>query len=67
MMERFSGSTVHVHLRKSPMNTKLHNRGKVGDLNDFGMVLIHGENKISFFPWTNVLRIDLITEEIKND
>ena len=66
MMERFDGGRVHVHLRKSPINTKLHNRGRA-TMNDLGLVLVHGDNKFSFFPWANVLRVDLIEEAMIND
>ncbi len=59
MNDLFFGKVVHVHIFKSPLPSKLHLRGVIIEWNDQGVALKHSGGLVTFFPWTNIMRIDL--------
>ena len=50
-------SEVRIHLKHMPSNVKQHNVGNIVYLDSIGLVLKNGQ--ISFYPWYNILRIDI--------
>jgi len=59
MNELFFGKIVHIHLFKAPLSSKLHIRGWIVEYNEQGVVIKHEGGLVTFFPWGNIMRIDL--------